>query len=86
MRAAARVSNTDDYAARPCGPCCPSRVTADRGETCRWLPPLLFSIFNRALTFRLHNVTTARLPAYIKDPYPATHLPPLWWLADQHVC
>ena len=46
------------------------------------MPLPLFYNFRRALTLRLHSVNIMhcpRLPAYIKDKYPMTHLPPLWW-------
>ena len=56
------------------------------GQACWWLSLLPFCNFHGALRFRLHGVNTARrrprLPAYIKDMYPATHLPPLLWLTS----
>ena len=55
---------------------CPSSCLG----SCRWLPPP-FCNFHSALTFRLHSANTAHhlcLGAYMKDAYPAPHLPLLW--------
>jgi len=87
MTVGAHVSptQTDACVARP-RPVLPTAGTfgrgSSRGGACLWLPPLPFCNFHRALTFRLHSVNTARrprLPAYIKDMYPTTHLPPFLW-------